>query len=160
MAVTMISLSSVLLVGSFIFKIDEVITVQGQLKSIGGNIDVKTPAAGKISDVYFQDGALVQKGDKLIKFDTTEAVQLKQTYLNLLRLETETFSSHRSQYLSELSSLDRRLDVLNKRLETQNSYQEMDVLVQQGFQSFNIFKKDQFSNFKLKSMNLLSKKTN
>ena len=49
------------------------VTVQGQLKSIGGTVDVKTPAGGLVAEVLFQDGETVVKGQKLLRFDTREA---------------------------------------------------------------------------------------
>ena len=47
----------------FLFRIDEVVTVQGQLKSIGGTVDVESPAGGRVSEVLFEDGGFVEKGD-------------------------------------------------------------------------------------------------
>ena len=43
MAAIVIGLGTVVVVGSVVFKIDEVVTVQGQLQSIGGSVDLKSP---------------------------------------------------------------------------------------------------------------------
>ena len=51
-----ISLGSLTLIGGIFFRIDEVVTVQGQLKSIGGTVEVETPAGGRVADVFFKDG--------------------------------------------------------------------------------------------------------
>ena len=56
-----------------IFRIDEVVTVTGQLETIGGKIDVKTPAGGKVAEVLFEDGNFVQKGELMMRFDTRQA---------------------------------------------------------------------------------------
>ena len=44
LAALMIGLGGIAVIGGILFRIDEVVTVQGQLKSIGGTVDVKTPA--------------------------------------------------------------------------------------------------------------------
>ena len=56
LAVLMIGLGSIsVLVGIFV-RIDEVVSVKGQLKSIGGTVEVETPAGGQIAGVFFKDG--------------------------------------------------------------------------------------------------------
>ncbi|MCP9909687.1 biotin/lipoyl-binding protein [Cyanobium sp. BA20m-p-22] len=56
-----------------LFKIDEVVTVQGQLQSIGGSVELKTPVGGKVAEVFFKDGQTVRKGQLLlIRFDTCQ----------------------------------------------------------------------------------------
>ena len=54
-------------VGGIIFRIDEVFTVQGQLKSIGGIVEVKTPAGGRVAEVLFKDGDQGSKGQLLLR---------------------------------------------------------------------------------------------
>ena len=61
-AILMIGLRSVGLIGSILFKIDEVVTVGGQLKSIGGTLKVMTPAGGRVAEVFYKDGQKVEKG--------------------------------------------------------------------------------------------------
>ena len=46
-----------------LFRIDEVVTVTGQLESINGKVDVKTPVGGKVAEVLFKDGSMVEKGN-------------------------------------------------------------------------------------------------
>ena len=62
-----------------LFRIDEVVTVKGQLKSIGGNVEVKTPVGGKISEVFVKEGQAVSKGDKLLVYDTRKVIEDKNT---------------------------------------------------------------------------------
>ena len=78
LAALIIALGSIAVIGGIIFRIDEVVTVQGQLKSIGGTVDVKSPAGGLVAEVLFQDGETVTKGQKLLRFDTRQAVTKKQ----------------------------------------------------------------------------------
>ena len=72
-----------------ILRIDEVLTVAGQLESISGSVNIKAPVGGKIADVYFEDGQLVKKGDLLATFDTREAAVNKKTIIELIDLESK-----------------------------------------------------------------------
>ena len=49
LAAILIGLSTTAVLGGIFFRIDEVVTVQGQLKSIGGTVEVKTPAGGRVA---------------------------------------------------------------------------------------------------------------
>ena len=92
---------------SILFKIDEVVTVAGQLESVSGNTEVKTPAGGKVSQVFFKDGQKVSKGDLLLKFDTRQAQAQKNTLTNLIRIEKEDLAS-------KLRIIEKRISVLEK----------------------------------------------
>ncbi len=74
-------------VGGIIFRIDEVVTVQSQLKSIGGTVEAKTPAGGRVAEVLFKDGDQVSKGQLLLRFDTRQAADQKATLTRLIALE-------------------------------------------------------------------------
>ena len=54
LAAILIGLSTTAVIGGVLFRIDEVVTVQGQLKSLGGTVEVKTPAGGRIAEVLFE----------------------------------------------------------------------------------------------------------
>ena len=98
---SVVSLGSIAILGSIFFRIDEVITVRGQLQSLEGTTDVKTPAGGKILEVYFKEGQLVSKGDLLVQFDTTAALNQKKTLTRLIQIEQ--------------GALDRKLRLLNDK---------------------------------------------
>ena len=53
-----LSVGSLTLMGAIFFRIDEVVTVSGQLESVLGSKDIATPAGGKISEVFYSDGQL------------------------------------------------------------------------------------------------------
>ena len=55
-----VSLGLITLIAGIAFRIDEVVTVKGQLESVDGSSDVETPAGGKVKEVYFK-GQLVNK---------------------------------------------------------------------------------------------------
>ena len=83
----LVSLGSIAVLGAIFFKIDEVITVQGQLVSLQGSIDVESPVSGKVAEVFFKDGQPVKKGDLLLRFDTRQALSQKETLEKSILIE-------------------------------------------------------------------------
>ena len=133
LAALMIGLGGIALIGGIFFRIDEVVTVQGQLKSIGGTVDVKTPAGGRVAEVLFEDGEAVEKGQKLLRFDTRQAANQKNTLTRLIALEEDQLKTQLETLESQKTSLAGRQDVLERRLKTKSTIlSEMQVLVEQG----------------------------
>ena len=93
------------------FRIDEVVTVTGQLEALTGRVDVKTPAGGKVASVFFEDGELVRKGQPLIQFDTRQAISEKETSLRLIELE-------QADLKAKLEILSGRKKVLLQKIDT------------------------------------------
>ena len=94
LAAILIGLSTTAVLGGILFRIDEVVTVQGQLKSIGGTVEVKTPAGGRVAEVLFSDGEAVTKGQPLLRFDTRQATDEKQTLTRLISAEQDQLKTH------------------------------------------------------------------
>ncbi|MDA7433803.1 HlyD family efflux transporter periplasmic adaptor subunit [Synechococcus sp. AH-601-P18] len=118
---------------AIIFRIDEVVTASGQLKSIGGTVEVKTPAGGKVAEVFFADGDTIKQGQKLLRFDTRQALQDKMTYTKLIDLENKQLLTQLQALESQEKTLSGRKDVLMKQLRTKEFIlQEMKKLVAQG----------------------------
>ena len=121
-----ISLASITVLGSIIFKIDEVITVSGQLTSVSGSTNVKTPVGGKVIDVFVKDGEYVNKGDLLMRFDTTQAATQKSTYTRLIELE-EKDADNRLQIFQE-----RKAVIQQKLFTAERLAKELKLLVEVG----------------------------
>ena len=66
LALILISVGSIGVIGGIFFRIDEVVSVRGQLKSIGGTIEVETPVGGRVAEVLFKDGEKIKKGEYLL----------------------------------------------------------------------------------------------
>ena len=111
LAAIVVTLSLGTITAGILFRIDEVVTVTGQLESVSGKVEVKTPAGGKVASVLFEDGAVVKKGDLLVRFDTRQAINDKLTNSKLIELE-------RSDLKDKLIILESRQQVLNKKVET------------------------------------------
>ena len=133
MAALMVGLGSLALVGGYLFKIDEVVTVQGQLESIGGTVEVKTPAGGRVAEVVFKDGDVVKKGQLLVKFDTRQAADEKATLTRLIALEQKELISRLATLASQEETLKGREQVLQQKLSTKTTItNELQKLVSQG----------------------------
>ena len=133
MAGILVALGTLTVVGGFLFKIDEVVTVQGQLQSIGGTVEVKTPAGGRVAKVLFQDGDLVRQGQLLMKFDTRQAADEKATLTRLISLEERELESRLDTIASQKETLRGREQVLQQKLSTKTTItNELEKLVSQG----------------------------
>ena len=133
LAVLLIGLGSIAVIGGVFFRIDEVVTVQGQLKSIGGTVEVKTPAGGRVAEVLFKDGDRVTQGQLLLRFDTRQAADEKATLTRLIALEQEQMQTQLKTLKSQEITLHGRREVMNQRLETKSTIlASMRSLVEQG----------------------------
>ena len=133
LAILMIGLGGIIVVGGILFRIDEVVTVVGQLKSIGGTVEVMTPAGGSVSQVFFKDGDYVDLGEPLIRFDTRQAASDKKLLTSQINYEKKQLQTALKTLESQQVTLRGQSDVLQKRLETQAMMlNEMKILVEQG----------------------------
>ena len=133
MAAILIGLGTTAVLGGIFFRIDEVVTVQGQLKSIGGTVEVKTPAGGRVAEVLFSDGQAVTKGQPLLRFDTRQAADEKETLTRLIALEQRQLQTQLETLRSQETTLAGQRDVFEKRIATQETIlREMKTLVDQG----------------------------
>ena len=146
MAAIVISLGSIAFIGSVLFKIDEVVTVQGQLQSIGGSLELKSPVGGQVAEVFFKDGDAVSKGQLLLRFDTRQASDEQRTLQQLITLEEQSLQSRLNTIKSQQVMLETRRNVLKKKLDTKAKIiSELEILVAEGgFQRLTLLeKKDQ-----------------
>ena len=129
----LIGLSTLAVVGGVVFRIDEVVTVQGQLKSIGGTVEVKTPAGGLVAEVLFKDGEVVNAGQLLMKFDTRQAADEKMTLTRLIDFEQKELLSRLKTLSSQKATLMGKNEVLDQKLNTKTTIiSELQDLVKQG----------------------------
>lgn len=133
MAALIASLGIIAVAGGIFFKIDEVVTVQGQLLSIGGTVEVKTPVGGRIAKVFFKDGDYVNPGQLLVKFDTRKAADEKSTIESLILLEQNELESRIKTFSSQEATLRGKVEVIEQKLKTKKTItDELKVLVDAG----------------------------
>lgn len=133
LTILMISLGSIAVLGGIFIRIDEVITVGGQLKSIGGTVDIKTPASGRVAEVYVADGEFVQKDQLLIRFDTRKATDQKKTLTSMIEIEKNELISRLNTLESQKVTLSSQKQVNAQRLKTKaEALASMETLVKQG----------------------------
>ena len=129
-----IGLGGIVIIGGYLFKIDEVVTVNGQLEPISGTTDIKTPVGGKISKVFISDGDIVKKGELLLAYDTTQASSDKATYESLITLEENELANKLASLELKKSILDQKRDTALqvtsalRRLVEDGAYQEIQYL--------------------------------
>ena len=58
------------LIFAFFARIDEVVIARGELQAVGAERPIKSPISGIISKINISEGNSVNKGDKLIEFDS------------------------------------------------------------------------------------------
>ena len=111
LAIIVISLAGIGITAGFVFRVDEIISVGGQLESTEGDTEVKTPVGGKISKVYVKNGETVVKGQPLLEFDTTQAKAEIVYFTNLIELEEVDLKN-------KMEIMRQREDVIERKIET------------------------------------------
>ena len=133
LAIILVSVGGIAVVGATLFRIDEVVSVTGQLKSIGGTVEVKSPVGGKVADVFFKDAQQVEKGQALMKFDTRQVATEKLILEKQILFESKQLESQLKAYQSQLITLANRRKVAEARIQTKKiTIEEMGNLVSQG----------------------------
>jgi len=117
-ATLLITSTTLGLIASFVFRIDEVISVPGKLISSSSEFIVESPGGGKVQKIFFTDGHHVKKGSLLLSFDITvpqsEIIALKQ----LLKLESFRYKSELALANSQFKVLQSRNHVLQSKLKS------------------------------------------
>ena len=107
-ALVVFGLGAVSITAASIFRIDEVVTVQGRLVPTQGSVEIKSPVSGQLTNVYVADGELVKKGQIIASFDTKASTDIG-TYQTLLEIEEESLQKKKTIYQSRKSVLEGKL---------------------------------------------------
>ena len=129
MAGIVVGLGLIAVGAGVLFRIDEVVTVTGQLEALTGSVAVKTPAGGKVASIFFKDGEFVEKGQPLIQFDIREAAAEKETNLKLCQVE-------RTDLKAKLRILKERQEVIEQKVKTSEEITNTigELVTQGGYQ--------------------------
>ena len=133
-ALVVFGLGAVSITAASIFRIDEVVTVQGRLVPTQGSVEIKSPVSGKLTNVSVSDGDLVKKGQIIASFDTRKASTDIGTYNTLLAIEEESrqkknniFESRKSVLIGKLKTNKFILDNLKDLVES-GGFQQIQYL--------------------------------
>ena len=115
---SLVGLGSTIFVTAWIYRIDEVITVQGRLVPQKGGVEVKSPVGGQLAEVMVKNGDQVNKGEKLLKFDVKGVNEEISTLSKQLELERIRINDQQESNLKRQETLRRNISlneqILNK----------------------------------------------
>ena len=140
---------------SFLAKIDQTISVRGDLQPSASITDVQSPSTGVVSQIFVTDGQSVTKGTELLSVESTglksQASSLKDSIL-LLELESESLqgviaSKGDPANFSDLplfntnissSQTDNMLAARNQIQQVRSQLRQIDVRIKSRSQSFSL----------------------
>ena len=123
---------------AWLYRIDEVITVQGRLTPKEGAVEVKSPVSGQLSSILVKSGESVTKGQVLLKFDVQAASAQKNSIEKQLELEklklTDQIESSNNRQLTIKRNISLTQEIINrfKPLEANGAISEIQLLQQKN----------------------------
>ena len=133
---SMVSLGATALATAWLYRIDEVITVQGRLVPQRGGVEVKSPVSGQLADVLVSNGDQVKENQILLRYDVLGAKEQEMTLTRQLSLEEDHLESQLRSNAKRQETLKRNIalteKILNRLrpLETSGAISELQVLQQ------------------------------
>lgn len=94
---------------AWFYRIDEVITVQGRLVPIDGGVEVKSPLSGQLAEVMVSNGAQVERGEALLKYDVMGAKQQEVTLTRRLKLEGDRIQDQLRSNAQRQETIERNI---------------------------------------------------
>lgn len=114
---TLVGLGATVFATAWIYRIDEVITVQGILISKDGGVEVKSPIDGQLVQVNVKNGETVKKDQTLLKYDVQELKESEITLQKQLTIEKEKLNDQKKTNAQRKITLKRNIDLTQKILE-------------------------------------------
>ncbi len=123
---SLVGLGATAVATAWLYRLDEVITVRGRLVPQEGGVEVKSPVSGQLAEILIDNGARVQKGDVLLRFDVKNAQLKEQTLSNQIELE-------KKRLMDQLSSNTQRQETTKRNIDlTQNILTRLKPLQETG----------------------------
>ena len=135
---SLVGLGATAFATAWLYRIDEVITVQGRLVPQKGGVEVKSPLTGQLDQVLVSNGEQVQQGQTLLRFDVKAAKSQERTLTRQLGLEDERLkdqlrrNSQREQTLKRNISLTKKILEKLEPLELDGAISELQILRQEN----------------------------
>jgi len=126
---TLAGLAGAGLLISIFYKVDEYLTVDGELEPTAGSIDMRSPIQGKIQYVSVKNGDVVNKGDELIRFDRDMLDAEYSANKANMKAEFNSLNSKLKILKSQQNNTSNKISVLEKKIYTKerliNSYRTL-----------------------------------
>lgn len=135
---SLVGIGATAIATAWLYRIDEVITVNGRLVTQTGGVEVKSPTTGQLKQILIENGQEVTKGQPLFEYDVknarAEEINLrKQFILEKTRLEDQLRSnSLRQQTLSRNIDLSEKILGKLVPLREKGAISELQVLQQKN----------------------------
>ena len=107
---TLVGLGASTFLTAWLYRLDEVVTVQGRLVPKEGGVEIKSPLAGEIDEVLVKNGEKVRKGQILIKYDVDIAKSDNRRIKTQIELE-ETKLEEQLKIRTRENTLNRNIDL-------------------------------------------------
>ncbi len=133
---SLVGLGATVFATAWLYRIDEVITVQGRLVPQRGGVEVKSPVSGQLDKVLAKSGQQVKKGEVLLRFDVKAAKAQEATLSQQLKLEEKRLTdqlrsnNQRQETLQRTIDLSKRILDKLKPLERDGAISEIQILQQ------------------------------
>lgn len=135
---SLVGLGASALATAWIYRIDEVITVQGRLIPQSGGVEIKSPMSGQLADVLVSNGDQVKEGQSLMRYDVRGANEQEMTLSRKLALEEDRLEDQLRSNAKRQETLQRNINlterILDKLrpLETGGAISEIQMLQQEN----------------------------
>ena len=114
---SLVGLGATVFATAWLYRIDEVITVQGRLVPQKGGVEVKSPVGGQLSKVMVSNGDQVAKGDVLLRYDVLAAKDQEVTLTRQLTLEQKRLSDQLRSNAKRQETLERNISFTEQMVE-------------------------------------------
>lgn len=131
---SLVGLGATALGTAWLYRLDEVITVQGVLVPQSGGVEVKSPVNGQLKTVLVKNGEKVKEGEDLIRYDVEGAKYEKETISQQLELERkkleDQLKNNEQRRITALRNIKLRTKIINrlKPLEESGAISELQIL--------------------------------
>ena len=106
---SLVGLGATAFATAWLYRIDEVITVQGRLVPQSGGVEVKSPISGKLDEVLVEKGDVVKEGEVMLRFDVVGAKAEEKSLKEKKSLE-------KIRVKDQLNTNDRRKETLKRNI--------------------------------------------
>ena len=123
---------------AWLYRIDEVISVQGKLVPLSGGVEIKSPQSNQLSRLLVKAGDKVNAGDTLLEFDAKDAQDERLTIKERITLEEKRFTDQLQGFEQRKKTLERNIllttKILNRLgpLQSKGAISELQILQQEN----------------------------